>query len=304
MAEKLITNYADFDTDSIKFAAPRVNAKGGTCIKITDKNNKPINLQTPLILTWGVNEMKDEKDPTRVGYSMALQMPDEKYATATTSAFHDKLKALEDKIIDMACDHSEEWLGEKKSRDVMMEKISPMLKHPKVKESKRLDKSRPPTLKLKIPFWENKFGVELYDTNQKPVFQPSMDITTEEFVKLIPKGSHVAAIMYCSGLWIVAGNIYITWQLTQAVVRKPVRIQHKCFISIDDADKDEMEKLEEAEKKGDVQTLDDGPDDVDVDDTAVNDTDDESDKAKSEDDEPAPVKPKARVVRRKAAKKD
>ena len=61
------------DTD-VKYAKVKVNNSGGKSVGILNAaTNTALNLQTPLMLTWGVNENTDKKTGEVQSYSMALQ---------------------------------------------------------------------------------------------------------------------------------------------------------------------------------------------------------------------------------------
>ena len=60
--EKLIINATSLDTEKdIKYSKPKINKSGGKSINIqSSKTNTVLNLGTPLMLTWGVNEYVDD----------------------------------------------------------------------------------------------------------------------------------------------------------------------------------------------------------------------------------------------------
>ena len=57
------------------FAKPRLNKSGGKAVSVTAKgSNRWLNISTPLMLTWGVNEFVDDASGRR-SYDMSLQFP-------------------------------------------------------------------------------------------------------------------------------------------------------------------------------------------------------------------------------------
>jgi hypothetical protein len=293
MASDLITTYKSFNVEKTSYGTPRVNARGGKSIKILDAKKNTLVLSTPLILTWGINKIVDE-DTGRTDFNFSLQFPSSDYGTAATNEFFEKMKNLESKILDDVVTNAKEWFGKAKmSREVAEALFTPMLKYPKDKATNEPDYSRSPTMRIKIPCWDGKFNIELYNTENKPIFTPSTELGSTPFESLIPKGSHVSAAIQCNGLWFAAGKFGVTWQLVQAIVRRPVRIQGGCFLKlsdedikvVNDANTREAEEIQEDEQPSDN---DDG---VNVED--------------SDDDTPPtpPPEPKKKVTKRRVVKK-
>ena len=85
--------------------------------------------------------------------------------SSSIEKFEVALKKFQDKVLDDAVTKSKEWFGKSKlSREVADAMMYPILKHPKKKDgSGEPDYERSPTLKLKIPFWDGKYNIELYD---------------------------------------------------------------------------------------------------------------------------------------------
>ena len=301
MAHELITAFDDFSVSSMSYGAPRTNARGGKSIKILDAKKNTLILSTPLILTWGVNKMVDE-DTGRVSYSLSLQFPSDQYSNESTSAFLETMKEFETRVLDDAFKHSKEWFGKSKmSREVAEALFTPILKYPKDKATGEPDYSRAPTLRVKIPYWEGKFNTELYDTNSTPIFNAETDMTGKNFEGFIPKTSHVVAAIQCNGLWFAAGKFGVTWQLTQAMVRRPVRVQGGCFLSLSSTDHQELDKV--AQREAEESASAEVEEELNAQhDTAVADSDGEDEQEAEPEPEPTP-KPKRKVVRKKVVKK-
>jgi len=296
MAAKLITSYDNFIPSSISYGAPRTNARGGKSIKIQDEKRNNLVLTTPLLLTWGINKMTDEKT-NNDSYNIALQFPGEGYSNDSTDLFFDKIKEFESLVLDSCVENSKEWFGKPNmSRELAKELMYPILKYPKDKETQELDYSRPPTMKIKIPYWEGKFNLELYDTEREQLFNPTMssNLSDGDFEQYIPKTSHIVGVIQCNGVWFTSGRFGVTWQLTQAIVRRPVRIEGKCFLSLGS---DDQQTLDDVSKRESNKSASDDVPDVDT--TQVEDSDNEQDEPELQE------KPKKTTtkVRRKVTKK-
>ena len=248
-ASDSITKAKKFNPAMVTYKAPLVNKRGGKSVQC-QLNGAPIVLQFPLMLTWGINERVDEQSG-RVSYDMALQF--EKGKSSSIEKFEGALKQFQDKVLDDAVSKSKEWFGKSKlSREVAEAMMYPILKHPKKKDgSGEPDLDRSPTLKLKVPFWDGKYNIELYDMEGKPAYLPedtarTLHIEVPQGVRspadIVPKASHVKGILACTGLWMAGGRFGVTWKLVQACVRPPVRLVGggQCHIA-EDSDDEEMD---------------------------------------------------------------
>tara|TARA_B100000795_G_scaffold269881_1_gene260883 strand:+ start:5518 stop:6384 length:867 start_codon:yes stop_codon:yes gene_type:complete len=285
----MITKAKTFDATKISYKEPVVNKKGGKSVQL-NLDGQPIVLQIPLMLTWGVNERVDEQSG-RISYDMALQFNDD---SPTVLKFLEALKVLENKIKTDSCDSMcKKWHGKSKmSREVIDALMYPILKYPRLKDSNGQPTSDPdynrfPTMKLKVPFWDGNFAVELYNMERKALYLP--DGNTDPSVTpvtAIPKASNVKGLIQCTGMWFAGGKCGVTWKIVQLCVRPPARLlgSGTCHL-LDDSDDEEEEKEEEEEEVEELQ----GPSFDDDDDDVV------------EDKEEAPKKKK--VVRKKKVKK-
>ena len=264
-----IVSGVNFDvTKDYMYTKAKVNANGRKSIGIlNNENKKSLYVSTPLMLTWGVNTYNDEKTGEVQSYDIALQFPNDEYNNPECVAFLKNMQALEQKIKEDAVVNSKDWLNKNKLVPDAVDALwSPMLKYPKDKDTGEPDYSRAPTLKVKIPYWQGEFkNVELYNDSKELVF-PQEDVETN-ISEFIVKGSNVATIIQCGGIWVANGKFGVTWKLFQAVVKPKTSLSGKCHISLSQKDKEQMNKSVEDD---DVQDVSD-----DVTKTKVEDSDDE-----------------------------
>jgi hypothetical protein len=268
MAYELITDYESWNPSEITYGAVKVNSRGGKSVKILDSKKSTLILNTPLIMTWGINEMKDD-NTGRVSYNLAIQYPSGNYGTDNSRLFFEKMKEFEDRILNDAVKNSKEWFGKVYTREVLEALYSPVLKYPKVKGTEDLDYSKAPTTRVKIPYWDEKFNVELYDVDRVPLYRPG-DALDKPFETFIPKTSQVALVIQCNGFWFIGGKFGISFQMVQAVIRKPLRIQGNCYVKLGSDDMKVVDDLDKKEKK----ELEEEMDDALVDDVVVESDDD------------------------------
>ena len=220
------------ETD-IKYAKTKVNNAGGKSVGILNAaTNTALNLQTPLMLTWGVNENTDKKTGEVQSYTMALQFPSDEYKTPSISKFFAAMQAFEAKIKRDAITNSKEWFGKAMSAEVINAIFNPVLSYSKNPQTGEPDHSKNPTLRIKLPFYDGEWkGIEIYDTETTVLFPNTNGKSPKD---IIVKGSDAALIITCGGLWFAGGSFGVTWRLAQAVLKPKPSLSGKCHIVLDD----------------------------------------------------------------------
>lgn len=241
-----IANYTPLN--DISYAKPKINANGGKNVSIiNNKTRKVTMLSTPLILTWGMNEFVDDKSNKR-SYDLSLQFPNADYPDQECEMFLNKMREFENKIKEDAISNCKEWFNKPKmSAEVIDALWNPMLHYPKSKETGEFDYARAPTLKVKIPFWENEWKFELYDVEQNQLW-PSESSCMPTPLPLVPKLSRIACILQCGGIWFAAGKFGVTWKLFQAVVKPPQSLKGKCHIQVSNDNEQHQSQYDAADE--------------------------------------------------------
>lgn len=291
----------------LSFSAPKPNPSGGKVVNMFDGRFKEsVIISTPLILSWGAQEGKEQGTDKLTGkWTMSLQFPSDEYKTNEEMEFLESMKKLELYVKQAALTNSKLWFGKEiKSMDIIEEKFNPMLKYPKVsKGSAELDYTRPPTMTVKIPKWKSGWKSEIYDEDGEPIYIPE-SLTSEhvkelktqsEFdeairtlndghspVEYLPKQTRVICLLQCGGLWFVNGKVSITWNLQQAVVKKPKQVtKGVCLIRPKADEREALKKMPHPEEQEQEQ-------EEHVATTLVDDSDDEDDLKPSAEPEPEP----------------
>jgi hypothetical protein len=234
---RLFVDGTAFDCNKTRYSAPKANASGGKAVSIfSTEIGSGLKLSTPLMLTWGASDYEGNKQ-----YAMSLQFPSQEYLTADTSAFLQNMKTFEDKIKADALTYSKEWFGKvHKSPDVIDALFTPMLKYSKDKQTREIDLTKSPTLSVKTPQYDGVWKFEVYDEDENKLFpnNESLGINPLDYLQ---KGTHLACIIQCGGLWFANGKFGITWRLAQAVVQKPkATIGGKCLLKLKTTDKEKL----------------------------------------------------------------
>lgn len=241
----IVLTVNDWNTNGIRYMQPKVNDRGAKSVNlISTQTNRALSFQTPLMMTWGITDYTDEKGESDGKYTMSLNFPNQQYAKPATDEFLAKFKAFENQILDDAVKNCELWFGEPDmSREVLKHMYFPCLKYSKDKSTKKIDLTKPPSIRAKVPNYDGRWTVELYDTSSKLLFPDSTNPNITP-IDLVPKQSNVAAVLQCGGLWFGGKGWGVTWKLVQAVVKpkEVVSIFGKCHIQLTDDDISAMEK--------------------------------------------------------------
>lgn len=245
----IVLTVSDWDTSSVRYMQPKVNDRGGKSISIiSNQTSRGLSISTPLMMTWGIADFVDEKGESDGKFSMSLNFPNEEYKTDGSEAFLKKLKDFENQILDDAVRYSDAWFGEDLSREVVKHNFFPFLKYTKDKLTKKIDTSKPPSIRARVPCYNGKWNVEIYDTQQERIFPSENDSLTP--MDFVPKLSNVACVLQCGGLWFGGKGWGLTWRVNQIVVkpREVVSVFGKCHVSLTS---DELETLEKTSINGD-----------------------------------------------------
>jgi len=273
MADTIIDG-TQFNAKNIRYSAPKANAAGGKSVNILNtQTNSGLRIATPLMLTWGATEFEGNGR-----FEMSLQFPKGEYASEDTDAFLRNMVDLEAKIKADALTNSKDWFGKvHSSPDVIDALYTPMLKYSKDKLTGNPDLTKAPTLRVKLPLWEGVWKCLICDEDGNKLFPGEPTKTPLDFIK---KGTNLAVIMQCGGLWFANGKFGVTWKLAQAVVQRPKgSLTDECLIKLKPSDKAKL-------KAAPAPDADD--DDEPVSSTVVDDSDEEE--------EDAPVPSAAAVV--------
>ena len=227
MASMVVSPSEFVPDEHVIYTKAKANASGGKSVGILNTmTRKPLYINTPLMMTWGATEFEGNGK-----FDMSLQFPREEFSNPAIQALLDVLVKFENKIKKDARTYSRDWLGKASiSEDVINALFTPILKFGKDQATGEPDKTRSPTLKVKLPIWNGEYKFELFDTQNNKLIPNDTGLTP---TALIQKGCEVACIIVCGGLWFASGKFGVTWKAYQIVV-KPTESLAKgvCHIKI------------------------------------------------------------------------
>lgn len=298
-----VLNGATFNAASdFKYTAPKANKSGGKSVGIQNtKDNKSLHLSTPLMMTWGCSGYESPVTGKVESYDLSLQFPREQDGNYNedTRSFLESMKQYEARIKADAIKNSKDWFGKSTMAPAVVDALfTPMLKYPKDKETGEPDYMRTPTLRIKVPYYDNTFRVEIYNLDRDMIFPDANDPELTP-VDLIQKTQNVALVIQSGGVWFANGKFGTTWRLVQAVVQPKAAIlgTRTCHVLLNSsavatlkADRD-AEEQEVSESNTVGATTVESSDEEEPEQEPVPEPEPEP--------KPEPVKPKKRVVRKK-----
>ena len=297
MSNPVVLNVSDWETSSLRYMQPKISDRGAKTINmISTQSNRALHLSVPLMMTWGISDYVNEQGESDGKFSMSLNFPNSEYTTDATDEFLSKLKDFENQILDDAVKYSDAWFGEELSREVVKHNFFPFIKYSKDKLTKKIDNTKPPSLRARVPCYNGKWDIEIYDTKAERIFPCENDSLTP--MDFVPKMSNVACVIQCGGLWFGGKGWGITWRVKQIVVkpREVVSIFGKCHVNLSTEDIETMEK---------EPAVSDTVGDNHVNSLQVEDSDEEEEEEEEEEEveEPAPAPEPEPVKKKRTVKK-
>ena len=246
----VVLSVPEWIPSNTRFMQPKINERGGKSISIiSGQSNRGLHISLPFLNTWGVSDFVDEKTGESDGkYSISLSFPNGEYETPAAKQALDKLKEFESHILDAAVKNSEVWWGEEMSREVAKHTFFPFLKYSRNKDTKKIDTTKPPTIRAKVPFYDGRWNVEVYNVKSQMEFPCDDDSTPMDH---IPARSQVACVLQCGGIWIGGKGWGLTWKLFQCVVKKnpqSVALRGVCNVHLSPEDLEEPAETSNATK--------------------------------------------------------
>ena len=225
----------NIDTNAITFSVPKSLDNGAKLVYV-NYNQGRFSVQTPwMTMPWKLGVYTEGEFP-KYSIDLSFKGMDE---NPDLKEFHDKFKAVEQKLIDGGLENSVAWFKKNiKSREGVCEKFGPIIKESRDKETGEPDGKWPASMKVKMPcrdgVWECKVS-----NKDGTVYKINDSENPDNCEDIFVKNTRVRAIITCVGLWIASGNYMCQWKLTKAEVDVPESFSNDNFL--DDSDGEEVE---------------------------------------------------------------
>jgi hypothetical protein len=213
MANNAVMMYDAFDPKDIVFSGVEKTKKGGKIVYLgvgPEGKNRIVVQTPPMPMPFGITPYQESPGGEIQSYSV-----DVSFRTADADprvrAFLDTIKALDDRLIDVATKNSAEWFGKKMPRDLVEEFYRKLLKQ---------NPQYPPILKAKVGISASGEPTALFfDENRAPTG-----------IEYLTKGCTIRMICELSSVWFVNKTFGATFRLVQAAVaEKPRRLDGYSF---------------------------------------------------------------------------
>ena len=283
----------NFNVDKIKYSELKIMKSGAKSVYLNYSGSK-INIQTPVMnIPYGVNDNQKfiKDDPKRkdeapkYDITVSFKGLDE---NPKMKIFHDKMKELEQKIIDDAFANRLAWFKNNynNNKDTVSTMFSRIVRHDKDKETGEVANKYPATFKAKIPYnsLDGKFEFDAYDMDNN-------EINFSDYVNNL-KGGKAQFIIQLNGIWFSAGMFGCSWKIVsgkfmQSNTAKPTFIAESDDEVIDEDDDEDIEVDAEAIQKKLIKTeiVVEKPSSSNKDDDEEDESDDDDEDDDEEDDE-------------------
>jgi hypothetical protein len=228
-----IQQSTEFSAASVQFSKLRKNKNGGKAVYLNAGDNKKLYIQFPFMRSpYGLSAFTDE-GTGRTSYSLDLSFDTD---NDEAMALHDKLKELDDIIVNTVAANSKEWLGKEFNVAVLKEALyKPMIRPGK--------EQYPSTIKLKIltkP--DGAFVPEAYSMQKQSV---SLDT--------VEKGQKCMAIVDFNQIWFIDNKFGVTIRLQQVLLEQSAKLPSFAFQGLNIPDEEVDVEVEE----DDIEEVDD-----------------------------------------------
>lgn len=216
MAHQNILMYKNFDASKLSCGAVSKNRAGGNQVPLLyDGKRGSIMLQTPVVAApFGLSEYTpDNGSEPKYSIDVSFKGFEE---NDKISALLNTVKCIDNHMIDMGVENSQEWFGKTMSRAVVEELYRPL-----VKESKQPEKYAP-TLKCKIRSIDK---LTSFTKNRE-----AFDVTD------LQPGSTVKMILEFAPVWFVNKQFGVTLTILQLEMNTPPVGKLAGFSFVDDED--------------------------------------------------------------------
>jgi hypothetical protein len=202
------------DVSKFKFSEMKTLSSGSKSIYVNYGSQK-LRIQTPVMyMPYGIGEvyedknakLTDPKKPKKYDLTISFKGVEE---NPKIQSFLDKMKEIEQEIIDKAFDNREPWFKDDYdgNKAFVARMFSPMIKIDKDQKTGKPVGKYPPTFKAKFPYDEvnDKFTFDALDMENN-------DIEFKDIMTKL-KGGKTQLIIEMTGIWIAGGKYGLTWKI-------------------------------------------------------------------------------------------
>lgn len=216
----------NLDVGSLEFSEPKKMGESGAKMVYVNVNRNKILLHTPKMrMPYGLNKYEEAGKPTK--YSVDMSFSDVEN-NKDIKALYDKILEFDKRIIEEASKSSLAWFKKKSfPNEIATELYSSAVKYSKDKETGERNDKYPPTLNVKLPYYDGGFKCNVYNSKKE-------EIDATEVEGSFHKGQDVTAIIECNGLWFAGGKYGTSWKVKQLKLGETKKTNTYAFRDDDD----------------------------------------------------------------------
>jgi hypothetical protein len=286
----------NIDVNKLRYSEMKTLTSGAKTVYVNYGSEK-LTIQTPVLsLPYGLGEPYEAKDAAKNGTTISDK--EKKYDLTASfrgidenpkvKVFHDKLKEIENKIIDDAFSNRLAWFKDDfdSNKSFVSKLFSPIVRVDKDPTTGKPVGKYPPTFKAKLPYdnKSNTFAFDSYD----------MDNNELDFNEIMTKlkGAKAQLIVQLSGIWFAGGKYGCSWKIVSAKFQLH---QNSKITFIVDSDTEDV--VNEDEDEDDVvnsetlSNLNNTPVPIEEDDDEEEEEEEEEEEAPTPEPSPPPKKP-------------
>ena len=239
----------NIDVSKLRYSELRSLASGAKTVYVNYGAEK-LTIQTPVLsLPYGLGEPYEAKEAAKKNevvldkekkydLTMSFRGMDE---NSKIKVFHDKMKEIENKIIDDAFVNRLAWFKDDfdGNKSFVAKLFSPMVKLHKDPETGKPSNKYPPTFKAKLPY-DNKSNTFTFDSYD-------MENNELDFADIMNKlkGAKTQLIVQLNGIWFAGGKYGCSWKVISAKFQlhqysKITFIQDSDTEKVDDEEDDDI----------------------------------------------------------------
>lgn len=220
-----VVSPAAFSVGKVTFSPVKTLDSGGKQAYL-NYDGRPLVMQVgPLETPFGLSVF-DKAGPPKYSVDLKLRGYDDPASNPKTATIYNALHALDEYMLDQGVKNSKAWFKGDKSREVLSELYTPVVKF--AKDADGNPKPYPPTIKISLKQRDGKFETQIYDDKKRPL----TDVPLED---VLVKGAVITALIQCTGVWFAGGKFGISWKAIQIRADK-VPDSIRGFAFLDDGD--------------------------------------------------------------------
>ena len=200
-----IVSIASFDVKKITFSNVKTLDSGAKSAYVNYDGGKLIlqvgSLETP----FGLSEFNKPPAPPSYSVDLKLRGYDDPANHPVEARIYQAFNGLDEFMLEQGVKNSVAWFKGAKSKEVLKELYSPMVRFSVDKEGNR--KPYPPTIKVKLRKNKDtgKFDTEVYDNKNQPMAMEDA----------VVKGAAMTCLIQCTGLWFQGSKYNLSWNMVQ-----------------------------------------------------------------------------------------